>query len=94
MTDWSNELNWSSLVNSGSFENVVGTMVWWNDNKGYGFARVPGSKKDCFIHYTTIVSDSGYKSLLEFETVGLSGTLTNRGVQAIKTIPLKSKVSG
>jgi CspA family cold shock protein len=31
-----------------------GTVLWFNDDKGYGFLRPDGETKDLFVHYTAI----------------------------------------
>lgn len=28
----------------------LGTCKWWNDDKGYGFIRLPGGELDIFVH--------------------------------------------
>ena len=51
---------------------TVGTVKWFNADKGYGFLAVDG-QDDVFVHWSKIVSD-GYKTLedgqpVEFEVV-------------------------
>ncbi len=51
---------------------VLGTVKWFNADKGYGFLAVDG-QDDVFVHWSKIVSD-GYKTLedgqpVEFEVV-------------------------
>ena len=40
---------------------VLGTVKWFNADKGYGFLAVDG-QDDVFVHWSKIVSD-GYKTL-------------------------------
>jgi cold shock CspA family protein len=51
---------------------VLGTVKWFNADKGYGFLAVDG-QDDVFVHWSKIVSD-GYKTLedgqhVEFQIV-------------------------
>ena len=45
-------------------ERKTGTVKWFNNDKGYGFA-VNESGEDVFIHYRAIMSDQKYKTLAE-----------------------------
>jgi CspA family cold shock protein len=48
-------------------EREVGTVKWFNDQKGYGFiAREEGD--DVFVHFSAI-EGSGFRSLLEGDKV-------------------------
>ena len=53
-----------------SEERVVGTVKWFNDQKGYGFIAYEGGK-DVFVHHSAINSE-GYRSLLEGDRVEFS----------------------
>lgn len=50
-----------------SQQTVIGTVKWFNDQKGFGFLSVEG-QKDVFVHQTAIISN-GFRSLAEGETV-------------------------
>ncbi len=50
-----------------SDQRVIGTVKWFNDQKGYGFLAVEGGK-DVFVHYSAIESD-GFRSLAEGDKV-------------------------
>lgn len=60
----------------------VGTVKWFNAEKGFGFIERPG-KPDVFVHYSGIEGE-GYKSLnekdeVEFEIVdGQKGPAASR----------------
>jgi CspA family cold shock protein len=41
-----------------------GTIMWFNNAKGYGFIKREGAS-DLFIHYPAIQQENGYKSLKE-----------------------------
>ncbi len=50
-----------------SQQTVVGTVKWFNDQKGFGFIQVEGGK-DVFVHQTAIQSQ-GFRTLAEGEQV-------------------------
>ncbi len=52
-----------------SDERKVGTVKWFNDQKGYGFLATDGP--DVFVHHSAIQAE-GYKSLAEGDRVEFS----------------------
>ncbi|HXF60945.1 MAG TPA: cold shock domain-containing protein [Caldilineaceae bacterium] len=46
----------------------IGTVKWFNDQKGYGFIARAGGAKDVFVHHSAILGN-GYKTLKEGEQV-------------------------
>lgn len=50
-----------------STERVVGTVKWFNDQKGFGFIAHEGNK-DVFVHHSAIDSN-GFRSLAEGDRV-------------------------
>lgn len=50
-----------------SEQRVIGTVKWFNDQKGYGFLAYEGGK-DVFVHHTAIIAQ-GFRSLSEGDRV-------------------------
>ena len=46
-----------------------GTVKWFNPEKGFGFIANDNGGEDLFVHFSSIVSDSGYKTLNEGQSV-------------------------
>jgi len=70
---------------------LLGTVKWFDEAKGYGFLNTAGIEKDIFIHYKHIVQD-GYRTLYRNELVLFEPIDTAKGVMAtkIKKIPHES----
>ncbi|KTC97260.1 cold shock protein [Legionella geestiana] len=59
----------------------TGTVKWFNDDKGYGFiSRDEG--EDVFVHFRSIVSGAGRKTLHEGQRVQFVVTKGPKGLQA------------
>jgi len=65
---------------------VVGTVKWFNENKGYGFIEQENGP-DVFAHYSAIKSD-GFKTLAEGQKVEFTITEGKKGPQAENITPL------
>lgn len=59
----------------------IGTVKWFNSEKGYGFIEVEG-EQDVFVHYTSIQGDSARKDLVEGEKVEFDIESGPKGPQA------------
>jgi cold shock protein len=59
---------------------AVGTVKWFNADKGYGFIA-PESGEDVFVHFSAIQA-TGYRSLDEGQAVEFDITQGQRGPQA------------
>lgn len=62
-----------------------GKVKWFNNEKGYGFITYEderGKPKEIFVHYSQI-NATGYKTLVEGETVEFEILVTSRGPQAV-----------
>ncbi|MEZ4676485.1 MAG: cold shock domain-containing protein [Caldilineaceae bacterium] len=63
-----------------SEQRVIGTVKWFNDQKGFGFLAQEGGK-DVFVHHSAIVAD-GYRTLTEGDRVEFSITQGPKGPAA------------
>ena len=68
----------------------VGTVKWFNAEKGFGFISVPG-EDDVFVHFSAINME-GYKTLnegapVEFEVINGEKGLQASNVRVTGTIP-------
>jgi CspA family cold shock protein len=59
---------------------TVGTVKWFNADKGYGFIA-PESGEDVFVHFSAIQS-TGYRSLAEGQAVEFDIEQGSKGAQA------------
>ncbi len=59
---------------------AVGTIKWFNGEKGYGFIAAEGGT-DVFVHYSAIQMD-GYKTLQEGQKVEFDVVQGQKGPQA------------
>jgi len=65
---------------------MIGTVKWFNAEKGYGFISSEGSE-DVFVHFSAIRSD-GYRTLAEGQSVEFDVEQGNRGLQAKDVVTL------
>ena len=70
----------------------VGTVKWFNSEKGFGFITPQSGAKDVFVHYSAI-SASGYKSLQENQSVEFTVTAGPKGPQAQDVTILQSDLT-
>lgn len=67
-------------------ERVLGTVKWFNSNKGYGFIeREDGD--DVFVHYSSIAGE-GFRNLEEGQRVEFSIEQGEKGLQAANVVPV------
>jgi len=65
---------------------VIGTVKWFNEEKGFGFIAQEGGK-DVFVHFKSI-NGSGRKSLKEGQRVSMEVTAGQKGPQAENVTPI------
>ena len=68
---------------------TVGTVKWFNAEKGYGFIR-PETGEDVFVHFSAIQA-SGYRSLAEGQAVEFDIAQGPKGAQAANVRPLETQ---
>ena len=59
----------------------LGTVKWFNEEKGFGFITPQSGENDLFVHFKAIQSD-GFKSLKEGQQVSFIATRGPKGMQA------------
>ena len=62
---------------------TTGTIKWFNDAKGFGFITPDDQSVDVFVHYSSIVGQSGRRTLLEGERVDFELLEGPKGLQAV-----------
>ena len=67
-------------------DSIVGTVKWFNDEKGFGFITREG-ERDVFVHFRAIAMD-GRKSLNEGQQVEFTIGEGQKGPQAENVVPL------
>lgn len=60
---------------------VSGTVKWFNDEKGFGFIAIEGSK-DVFVHHSAIKANGGRATLFEGQKVTLEVAQGKKGLEA------------
>ena len=59
----------------------IGTVKWFNDEKGFGFITPADGGADLFVHFRAIQID-GFKSLKEGQKVSFIAVKGQKGMQA------------
>ena len=65
---------------------MLGTVKWFNQEKGYGFVEVDGTDRDVFVHYSAIAGD-GFKTLEQDQRVEFEIGEGPKGPQAENVRP-------
>jgi CspA family cold shock protein len=66
---------------------TVGTVKWFNADKGFGFITPDGGGPDVFAHFSAIAT-AGYRSLDENQRVQFEITQGPKGPQATNIQPV------
>lgn len=85
------------MKNNSQSVSFEGTVLWFNDKKGYGFIEVPALKQNVFVHHSKIQGDIKWKSLSKSQIVDFDLSETTKGLQALnvrerKLIPVKARL--
>lgn len=72
--------------NLSSPKDVIGTVKFFNDAKGWGFATVEGIETDVFLHYRHIIAESEneFRVLVKNQLILFEPTVTSKGWLASK----------
>ena len=65
-------------------ERIIGTVKWFNGEKGYGFLTRENGP-DVFVHFSAIQGD-GYRSLTEGQQVEFTVETGPKGLQAANVV--------
>ncbi|HEY1627424.1 MAG TPA: cold-shock protein [Streptosporangiaceae bacterium] len=66
---------------------AIGTVKWFNADKGFGFIAPEDGSADVFVHFSAIET-TGYRSLEENQKVEYTVTQGPKGPQAEKVHPV------
>jgi CspA family cold shock protein len=66
------------------------TVKWFNNSKGYGFLDgcEDTAGEDVFVHYRSIITGEGYKTLFEGQQVEYLMVRGDKGWQAAEVVPI------
>lgn len=62
-------------------DRIIGTVKFFNTEKGFGFIAPENGQKDVFVHYSAIKSN-GFKNLVEGERVEFVIEQSDKGPRA------------
>ncbi len=66
---------------------ATGTVKWFNESKGFGFISPSDGSADVFVHFSAIVSEGGYRTLAEGQSVKYDVESGAKGPQASNVTP-------
>lgn len=66
---------------------AIGTVKWFNNEKGYGFITPDGGGKDLFVHFSNITGE-GYRSLQDNQKVEYEEREGRKGPEAANVRPM------
>jgi cold shock protein len=66
---------------------ALGTVKWFNADKGYGFIAPDDGTADVFVHHSAIKAD-GYRSLRDSQRIEFTAIQGTKGPQAEDVRPI------
>jgi CspA family cold shock protein len=66
---------------------LYGTVMWFNDAKGFGFIAPESGGEDIFVHFSAI-NATGFRSLKEGQRVSFEVVQGPKGSQAAAVAPV------
>lgn len=66
---------------------IIGTVKWFNEDKGFGFITPADGSKDVFVHFSAIQSDN-FRTLAEGQKVEFSVEAGQKGPAAANVVAL------
>jgi CspA family cold shock protein len=78
--------NWVFGAFKGLFDMAQGTVMWFNDKKGFGFLK-SSDNKEYFVHQSDIKM-SGFRSLQEGAKVSFTPATSPKGTVARDVVPI------
>lgn len=68
----------------------TGTVKWFNSEKGFGFIANDNGGDDVFVHFSAIVSDGGYKSLQEGQSVSFDVETDPKNSKRLRAVNVRA----
>lgn len=65
---------------------ALGTVKWFNDQKGYGFITPEDGSSDLFVHHSNITME-GFKTLEDGQKVEFEARQGKKGLEAFEVRP-------
>ncbi|MGH2542756.1 MAG: cold-shock protein [Ardenticatenaceae bacterium] len=63
-------------------ERIVGTVKFFNTEKGFGFIAPENGERDVFVHYSAIEGQNGFRNLNEGDRVEFAIETSEKGPRA------------
>ena len=67
---------------------VKGTVKFFNENKGFGMITPDDQSNDVFVHFSAIISNTGFKTLSEGQRVQFRVQQSKKGPMAVDVSPI------